>query len=83
MFPRSEMYQLARQLHQEKRVSLAPDNDGPTDVSSSREELGVFLRLWLVILVGVAVILFSSWLVTHAEMDLAQKSGQSGLVAFR
>ena len=29
-----------------------------------REELGVFLRLWLVILAGVAVILLSSWLVT-------------------
>ena len=80
MFPRSEMYQLARQLHQEKRVS---STHSTTEVSSHREELGVFLRLWLVILAGVAVILFSSWLVTHGEMDLAQRSAESGLVAVR
>ena len=83
MFPRSEVYQLARQLHQEKRVSSTPDNDATAEVSSSRKELGVFLRLWLVILAGVAVILFSSWLVTHAELDLAQKNAESGLVAIR
>ena len=83
MFPRSEMYPLARQLHQEKRDSSTPHDDATTEVSAYREELGVFLRLWLVILAGVAGILFSSWLVTHAEMDLAQKSAESGLVAVR
>ena len=80
MLPRSGMYQWDRQLHQEKRVSSTLST---TEASSHREELGVFLRLWFVILAGVAVILFSSWLVTHGEMDLAQRSAESGLVAFR
>lgn len=83
MLPRSGMYQLDRQLHQEKRASPSPNGDATTEVSSHCEKLGVFLRLWLVILFGVAVILFSSWLVTHGEMDLAQRSAESRLVAFR
>jgi uncharacterized membrane protein YccC len=31
-----------------------------------REELGIFLRLWLVILAGIAVILLSSWPVSSS-----------------
>ncbi|MDR6631430.1 hypothetical protein J2X72_000201 [Phyllobacterium sp. 1468] len=64
MLPRSGIYYAAQ--HHARRVTLPPHkiNDSAVIAAGYREELGVFLRLWLVILAGVAVILLSSWLVT-------------------
>lgn len=35
-----------------------------------REELGIFLRLWLVIVAGIAVILLSSWPVSSSGIEM-------------
>lgn len=75
MLPRSGIYYATQQLSHARRVSLPPFKTVAPEVSPAgyREELGVFVRLWLVILAGVAVILLGSWLATHVEMDLGQK----------
>lgn len=63
MLPRSGIYYATQHLQHERRVSLPPRN--PEVIPAGyREELGVFVRLWLVILAGVAVILLGSWLAT-------------------
>ncbi|MBZ9603677.1 hypothetical protein [Phyllobacterium chamaecytisi] len=66
MLPRSGIYYAAQHMHHAQRVTLPPHKINDSEITSAgyREELGVFLRLWLVILAGVAVILLSSWLVT-------------------
>jgi hypothetical protein len=66
MLPRSGIYYAAQHMHHAQRVTLPPHKIQDSEITSAgyREELGVFLRLWLVILAGVAVILLSSWLVT-------------------
>lgn len=35
-----------------------------------REELGIFLRLWLVIVAGIAVILLGTWLVSSSGIEM-------------
>ena len=64
MLPRSGIYYATQHLQHARRVSLPPHKMAIPEVSPAREELGVFVRLWLVILAGVAVILLGSWLVT-------------------
>ena len=65
MLPRSGIYYATQHMHHAQRVKLPPYTAGKSEITSAgyREELGVFLRLWFVILAGVAVILLGSWLV--------------------
>jgi hypothetical protein len=65
MLPRSGIDYAVQHMHHAQRVTLPPHkiNDSEITAAGYREELGVFLRLWLVILVGVVVILYGSWLV--------------------
>jgi len=65
MLPRSGIYYAAQHMHHAKRVTLPPVKTS-SDIrpASYHEELGVFLRLWFVILAGVAVIMLGSWLAT-------------------
>ncbi|MBA8900039.1 MULTISPECIES: hypothetical protein [unclassified Phyllobacterium] len=64
MFTRSGMYYFAHHRQNEQPVRLPPSSANQNDVHAApgHEELGVFLRLWGVILTGVAVILCGSWL---------------------
>jgi hypothetical protein len=64
MLPRSGIYYATQHLQQARRVSMPPHKTATPEVSHAayREELGVFVRLWLVILAGVVVILGCSWL---------------------
>jgi len=64
MLPRSGIYYAAQHMHQARRVTLPPHKAWATEISPANysEELGVFLRLWSVILAGVAVIMLGSWL---------------------
>jgi hypothetical protein len=66
MLPRSGIYYAAQHMHQAQRVTLPPQDSVSSEITpgSYREELGVFLRLWFVILAGVAVILIGSWMIT-------------------
>ena len=81
MLPRSTDYYASRQLRHTRRVPWLPRAKGASEVkpSSYQEELGVFVRLWLVILAGVAVILLGSWLATHANRDARQNGAPSSL----
>jgi hypothetical protein len=80
MLPRSGIYYATQHLHHALRVSLPPHKTATAEISPAgyREELGVFVRLWLVILAGIAVILLGSWLAAHVEMNLGQKGAESG-----
>ena len=66
MLPRSGIYYATQHINHAQRVKLPPYTSGKSEITTAsyREELGVFLRLWFVILAGVTVILLGSWLVT-------------------
>lgn len=63
MLPRSGIYYAAQHIHHAQRVTLPPKRTSEAEITPAgyREELGVFLRLWLVILAGVAVIMLGSY----------------------
>ena len=68
MLPRSGIYYAVQHLHHARRGTTPPGKTAAPEVrpAGDREELGEFVRLWLVILAGVAAILGCSFLVVLA-----------------
>lgn len=64
MLPRSGIYYATQHLHHARRVTMHSHKTVAPEVRAAgdREELSAFVRLWLVILAGVAAILGCRWL---------------------
>lgn len=64
MFLRSGLYHAKQHALGMQRPLPPRDSAAKVRSTDSREDLGAYVRLWLVVLAGVAVILLGSWLAT-------------------